>query len=68
MVESECAGLTSYLLLARPRWLRRRAPRKIWRGGTALADDAVRRFVGNAEIRKRIYVKGRLLNLVVAGS
>lgn len=31
----------------------------------ALADDAVRRFTEGKEIRKRIYVAGRLLNLVV---
>jgi leucyl-tRNA synthetase len=31
----------------------------------ALADEAVRRFMEGKEIRKRIYVKDRLLNLVV---
>jgi leucyl-tRNA synthetase len=31
----------------------------------ALADDTVKRFTDGKEVRKRIYVKDRLLNLVV---
>lgn len=33
--------------------------------GLALADDTVQRFLDGKGIRKQIYVKGRLLNLVV---